>query len=134
MVLFVYIIIIIDYQSAEYTILLEYYSKLVDVLQVHSLTPYLIEGRVFTPQDGEDISIISSRKRAAEFLLAKITAPLKAGFENCSVSFYKFLDIAKQYGTDATVQLCDDMEERLIKIKSQQNVGINCRLFNNWCK
>ena len=113
------LIVFIGCESAEYTVLLEFYSKLVDVLQVHSLTPYLIEGRVFTPQDGENVNIISSRKRAAEFLLAKISAPLKAGFENCSVSFYKFLDTAKQHGNDATVQLCDGMEERLIKMKGQ---------------
>ena len=113
------LIVYTGWESAEYTVLIEFYSKLVDVLQVHSLTPYLIEGRVFTPQDGENVNIISSRKRAAEFLLAKISVPLNAGFENYSVSFYKFLDIAKQHGNDATVQLCDDMVEQLIKIKGQ---------------
>ena len=104
-------------QSAEYTVILEFYSKLIDVLQVKSLAPYLIEGHVFTPQDGENVGTIASRKRAAEFLLAKISAPLKASFENCSVSFYKFLDIAKQHGSADTVQLCDDIEEKLLKMK-----------------
>ena len=108
-------------QSTEYTVLLEYYSKLVDVLQVQSLAPYLIEGHVFTPQDGENVGTITSRKQAAEFLLAKISAQLKAGFENCSVSFYKFLDIAKQHGNADTVQLCGDIEERLVKMKLNES-------------
>ncbi|XP_065908019.1 uncharacterized protein [Dysidea avara] len=107
----------ISCQSAEYTVILEFYSKLVDVLQVKSLAPYLIEGHVFIPQDGENVGTIASRKQAAEFLLTKISAPLKAGFKNCSVSFYKFLDIAKQHGNADTVQLCDDIEERLVKMK-----------------
>ena len=108
-------------QSTEYTVLLEYYSKLVDVLQVQSLAPYLIEGHVFTPQDGENVGTITSRKQAAEFLLAKISAQLKAGFENCSVSFYKFLDIAKQHGSADAVQLCGDIEERLVKMKLNES-------------
>jgi len=77
---------------------------------------------VFTPQDGEILDTIFSRKKAAEFLLAKISAPLRAGFKNCSVGFYKLLEIAKQHGNSDTVQLCDDIEERIMTLKLKDQV------------
>jgi len=109
----------IGFQSAEYTVLIEFYSKLVDVLQlqVESITPYLIEEHVLSLQDKGNLETISSRKRATEFILSKVSAPLKAGFTNCAVSFYKLLDIAKQYGNADTIQLCNEIEERLITLK-----------------
>ena len=102
----------------EYIVLLKFYSKLVDVLQVKSLAPYLVGERIISTQDRESIDLICSKKRAAELLLAKVSAPLKAGFDGCTVSFYKLLNIAKQHGNIDTVQLCDEIEECLTIIKS----------------
>ena len=104
-------------QSAEYTVLCDFYSKLIDALHFKPLIPFLVAEHVLTTQDKENLDQIPSRKGAAEYVLAKISAPLKADFENCSVSFYKFLTIAKQHGNDDTVLLCNDIEQQLIKQK-----------------
>ena len=108
----------VGFQSAEYTVLLEFYSKLLDILQVKALAPYLAEGHVLSPPDKEHIDTISSQKKAADFLLAKILALLKSGFVNHSVSFYKLLDIAKKHGNNETAQLCSEIEVQIIMIRS----------------
>ena len=98
-------------------------------LQVESITPFLVEGRVLSLQDKGNLETISSRKRATEFILSKVSAPLKAGFTNCAVSFYKLLDIAKQHGNAGTVQLCDEIEKRVMTLK--QGDQFNQEVCNN---
>ena len=124
------IFVCIGCQSAEYAVLIEFYSKLVDILQVESLAPYLVKGRVLSLQDKQNLDAISSKKTAAEFLLSKVSAPLKAGFSNCTVSFYKLLDIAKQHGNADTVKLCDEIEEQI----KQLNVEDHGQFKQKVCK
>ncbi|XP_065907268.1 uncharacterized protein [Dysidea avara] len=86
--------------SLEYTVLIDYYSKLVDSLSAKKLTHHFVSRKIISPKDEEEILRPStSTIRGNTLILSKVVNPLKAGFKNCSDGFYEFLNILEDYGS-----------------------------------
>ena len=111
--------------SVEFNIFIEHYSKLVDIMEAKSILKYFIEEKVILPREAESITMTTSSKRAAELLLMKISAPLQAGFKDCSANFNKLLNIIKQHGNIAAIELCIDIEKKLSKMRTGDQVSDN---------
>ena len=75
------------------------------------------------PQVAENIALVASSKRAAEMLLTRISAPLQAGFKDCLANFYKLLNIVKQHGNISAVQLCSEIEKKLVETTPNDQVS-----------
>ncbi|XP_065908416.1 uncharacterized protein [Dysidea avara] len=84
----------------EYSVLIDYYSKLVDSLSAKQLTHHFVSHKIISPKDEEEILRPStSTIRGNALILGKVVNPLKAGFKNCSDGFYQFLNILEDYGS-----------------------------------
>ena len=94
-------------------------------MEAKSILKYFIEEKVILPREAETITMTTSSKRAAELLLIKISAPLQAGFTDCSANFYKLLDIMKQHGSIAAIQLCSEIEKKLSEMRASDQVSSN---------
>ena len=90
-------------------------------MEAKSVLMYFIKERVILPQEAENINMTTSSKRAAELLLMKISAPLQARFKNCNSNFYKLLDIMKNHGNFAAIQLCSEIEKKLDEMRTDHN-------------
>ena len=93
------------------------------LVEVKYLLKYFVEEKVILPREAENITVVTSSKRATELLLTNISAPLQAGFKDCSANFYKLLNILKQRGTIAAVQLCNEIEKKLLTTTSDNQVS-----------
>jgi len=109
----------------EFKVFIEYYSKLVDIMETKSVLKYFVEERVILPLEADTITMTTSSKRATELLLMKISAPLQAGFKDCTDNFYKLLDIMKQHGNIAAIELCGGIEKALVEMKADDQVRGN---------
>ena len=89
---------ITDCHLPEYSVIIKYYSKLIDTLAAKKLSHYFVSHNIILIKEEEEITKpTTSSVRAATLLLSRVINPLKAG---CASNFYTFLDITQQHGTD----------------------------------
>jgi len=98
-------------KSAEETVFTENYARLINVLNIHTLIPHLIENEVITIDDASDIKSCKRDSEKVTKLLEHISRHLKAG---CTKSFHIMLDIMKKRGTIADQELANEMESSLL--------------------
>lgn len=118
-IMYAYLIIhISEYQTPEYTVLTDFYSKLIDSLSVKKLTHHFVAHKIMSPRDEEEILKTStSTIRASTLVLSKVVNPLKAGFKNCTNGFYQFLTIIEDHGSADNKSLSLAIRNQLAIIK-----------------
>ena len=97
-------------KSVEETVFTENYARLINVLNIHTLIPHLIENEVITIDDASDIKSCKRDSEKVMKLLEYVSHHLKAG---CAKSFHIMLDIMKTRGTIAEQKLANEMESSL---------------------
>ena len=81
--------------SAEYEVFIQYFSQIVNSLSVQTLSAHFVAQNIISHPDQLEILSIASPRKAASLLLSRISSAVEAGVNE---SFYRFLDIAEQYG------------------------------------
>ena len=109
----------------EFEVLIEYFSKIVDVIHAGALSGHFVEKNIISPADQLEIFKVTSPNNAAGILLTKISFALKAGK---SKTFYQFLDITEQHGNIDSLQLIDDIRKKVFELKSKGNEPHVCNL------
>ena len=85
-------------------------------LSVETLSPYFVSQNIITPAEQMEILNVHSPIKAASLLLSKISAALNAGITQ---SFYEFLDITEQHGSNDSKTVTNAIRQKLSKIKSE---------------
>ena len=72
----VIILIVIDYRSPEYLVIIKHYSKLVDTLTAKTLSHYFVSHNIISIKEEEEITkYTTSSVRAATLLLSRVINP-----------------------------------------------------------
>ena len=108
-----------SFKSAEETVFTENYARLTNVINIHTLIPYLIQNKVITTDDASDITSCKRDSEKAMKLLEYISHHLQAGYTE---SFHIMLDIMKTRGTIAEQKLANEMESSLLVKSSKGTV------------
>ena len=123
-------IYILSGQCPEETVFTENYSKLTEVLNVHTLIPHFITERVITVDDASDIKSCNRESEKIMKLLDYIARPLKAGYTE---SFYIMLDVMKTHCTIAVEALANNMESSLQTTSSKGMVMWYSKVLSDSC-
>ena len=103
----------------EFHVFKKHYKSLAIMLFNTNLTPHLIQEGVIVPMDQEELSTLSSTKKAENVLL-KVSAALESGLTE---SFHKILNLMKSYGNRDAQQLSTAIENE-VSTGSQSNTGL----------
>ena len=96
---FVYFLSIIGI-SKENKVFKRFYSDLVNVLPIKNIKDKLVDPRILTLDDIEEITCLKESTKQSSFVLEIIAKSLDA---NITTSFYALLNIMKEYGGDVSV-------------------------------
>jgi len=92
--------------TKEEEIFMEYYSKLIMIVDIDSLLPYFLQENIITMGDFEEIMTISRPKEKVQVLLQHISGPLQDGYVN---TFHVMLNVMETHGIQATRELAGTM-------------------------
>ena len=91
----------------EFNAFTEYYAKLCSCLtDIENLLPYFVQEKIINPEDQDDINTSAKTQEKVNKLLKHISGPLQAGN---SKGFYTMLNIMKNHGTQATIDLAETL-------------------------
>ena len=90
-------------------------------LSVETLSPYFVSQNIITSAEQLEIYGVLSPIKAAGLLLSKISHALDV---EITEGFYKFLDIAEQYGSIDSKTVITAMKKKLLEMKSTKDKGI----------
>ena len=91
----------------------DYYSKLMSVLPIKTLTSHLVTKRIISFDEEEEIIQAPLRSQSTRLLLKKIASSLQAGFV---CNFDALLLIMEQYGNLCCVELVSEMRQKLLDL------------------
>jgi len=106
------------YHSVEYDVFIQYFSQIVNSLSVQSLSAHFVAHNIISQEDQLEILSIVSPRKAASFLLSRISFAVKAGVNE---SFYKFLNISEQYGSIDSRNVSLALKEKLSGLKNKSS-------------
>jgi len=90
------------------------------MLPAKQLSAHFVSQSIISTKDEEEIiKPTTSSMRAATMLLSMVINPLRAGFENCSVNFYKFVEILQQHGSESLKTLSTIMAQKVEELKAE---------------
>ena len=92
-----------DQEKKEYQIFIEFYDKLVNVINVSNIKPYLVSEKIINPEEDAEI-------HRPNDLLLRISGPLKSGLPR---AFYTFLKVLSTHGNDASKELAHLISQQL---------------------
>ena len=91
----------------------DYYSKLMSVLPIKTLTSHLVTKRIISFEEEEEIEQASLQSRSTRLVLKKIASSLQAGL---AYSFDELLLIMEQYGNISCVELASEIKLKLLEL------------------
>ena len=95
----------------EHKVFTENYARICSTLtDIDDLLPYFVQEKIIKPEDQVDINTSAKTKEKVNKLLKHISGPLQAGD---SKGFYTMLDIMKNYGSQATIDLSKALKTTL---------------------
>ena len=99
-------------QCKEAIIFKEKYQHLLLILStsITELIPHFIAVKIITVDDESEIRCIPTKSDQADKVLKNIAMPLECGITIC---FYEMLNIMKQHGNLATIELAHIIEDAL---------------------
>ena len=105
-----------EHLSLECEVFIHYYSQIVNSVSANvlSLSQYFVSEEIILPTNLQEISSIHSPTKAAGLLLNNISSALMSGSNE---GFYKFLEVAERYGSDASKLVMSAIREKLIELK-----------------
>jgi len=104
----------------EFGLFISFYSRLVTVLSVSSLSHYLVSARILNTNEEEQLDKINNSTAKATFVLRKIAAHLEGG---STESFHSFLSLIEKYGDISSIQLVSEIRSGMISLTG---VAVNC--------
>jgi len=105
---------VLDHQSPEYRVFIDYFSTLVDTLPATDLCHYFVSAKVITLADHQEVVRASSPQRAAKLLLDKVSRQLQDGDRTV---FTKMLLIMKHHGIATAKSVSDEITAKLSEMK-----------------
>ena len=108
------------YQSVEYKLFNDYYSKLVDIVPATDLSHYFVSDKIITLEDYDKIIRLPSPQEAAKILLGKVSLQLQSGN---SAIFNKMLLIMDHYGVATAKELSQEIRSKLFAVKHADDVA-----------
>ena len=103
------ILMLLYLDNIKLTLFTKYYSKLVKVLPIKSLSAYFVSKQLIDFEDEEKIQSIHGQCKAARIALRKIYEALKAGQTK---SFDELLFIMERYGGLSSVELVNEIRSK----------------------
>lgn len=97
----------------ENEVFIRFYSKLIDVLSINSISHYLVSAKIISTEDIEEIDSLKTSKSKNMYVLRIVDKSLKAGI---TLSFCKLLDIMENYGGDDVTELARTIKKELIEV------------------
>ena len=91
----------------------DYYSKLVSVLPIKTLTSHLVTKRIISFEEEKEIRQASPESESTRLVLEKIVNSLQAGV---ACNFDELLFIMEHYGTIACEELASEIRLKLLKL------------------
>ena len=91
----------------------DYYSKLMSVLPIKTLTSHLVTKRIISFDEEEEIIQAPLQSQSTRLLLKKIASSLQAGFV---CNFDELLLIMEQYGNLCCVELVSEIRQKLLDL------------------
>ena len=116
-----------EWISAEYEVLIQHYSQIVDSFHAKPLSPYFVARNVISLEDQQEIFSLASSKKAASYLLSRVHPSLRAGINQ---TFYVFLDITDQYGSAECKTISMVMRRKLLEMTSKMDSDAKCGKSN----
>ena len=101
----------------EKRVFLKHYHDLVAILPNANLSQYFVSSSIITIADDHNISSSNDRHHKAVTLLNPIAAALETGY---TPSFYKMLEIMKEYGNEPVKALADRIGQTMTELGKQQ--------------
>ena len=89
----------------------DYYSKLMSVLPIKTLTSHLVTKRIISFEEEEEITQAPLQSQSTRLVLKKITSSLQAGLV---YNFDELLLIMEQYGNLSCIELVSEMRQKLL--------------------
>ena len=90
----------------------DYYSKLMSVLPIKTLTSHLVSKRIISFEEEEEIEQAPLRLQSTRLVLKKIASSLQAGL---AYNFDELLLIMEQYGNISCVELATEIRLKLLE-------------------
>ena len=107
------------YQSIEFKLFTDYYSKLIDILPASDLSHYFVSDKIISLEDYEKIIRSSLPQDAAKLLLDRVSLQLQNGN---SAIFNKMLLIMDHHGVTTAKELSQEIRSRLSTAKCEDDV------------
>ena len=89
----------------------DYYSKLMSVLPIKTLTSHLVTKRIISFEEEEEITQAPSQSQSTRLVLKKIASSLQAGLV---CNFDELLLIMEQYGNLSCTELVSELRQKLL--------------------
>ena len=89
----------------------DYYSKLMSVLPIKTLTSHLVTKRIISFEEEEEIRQAPLQSQSTHLVLKKIASSLQAGL---AYSFDELLIIMEEHGNISCVELANEMRLKLL--------------------
>ena len=118
------------YQSIEFKLFTDYYSKLVDILPASDLSHYFVSDKIISLEDYEKIIRSSLSQDAAKLLLDRVSLQLQNGN---SAIFNKMLLIMDHHGVTTAKELSQKIRSRLSAAKCEDDVASSSGQSNYIC-
>ena len=95
----------------EHKIFTKNYANLCCTLtDIDNLLPYFVQEKIIKPEDQDDINKLAKTQEKVKKLMKNISGPLQAGD---SKGFYIMLDIMRNHGVQATIDLSETLRTTL---------------------
>ena len=94
-------------------VFMDYYSKLMSVLPIKTLTSHLVTKRIISFEEEEEVRQAPLQSQSTHLVLKKIASSLQAGLAH---SFDELLFIMEQYGNISCVELASEIKLKLLEI------------------
>ena len=91
----------------------DYYSKLISVLLIETLTSHLVTKRIINFEEEEEIRQTPLESQSSCLVLKKIASSLQAGL---AYGFDELLLIMEQYGNISCVELASEIRLKLLEL------------------
>ena len=91
----------------------DYYSKLISVLPIETLTSHLVTKRIISFEEEEEIRQTPLESQSSCLVLKKIASFLQAGL---AYGFDELLLIMEQYGNISCVELASEIRLKLLEL------------------
>ena len=91
----------------------DYYSKLISVLPIKTLTSHLVTKRIISFGEEEEIRQTPLESQSSRLVLRKIASSLQAGL---AYSFDELLLIMEQFGNISCIELANEIRLKLLEL------------------